>query len=102
MEKIAELKRAKLLALSLLLIAAAAFIFTLFLPQTFWVRGVKAIAEAAMVGALADWFPSLRCFAGSPFRLSRAIPRLSRAIKTVSATILASLCRRSFWTPSPW
>lgn len=52
MEKKAELKRAKLLALSLLLIAAAAFIFTLFLPQTFWVRGVKAIAEAAMVGGL--------------------------------------------------
>ena len=46
MEKIAELKRAKLLALSLLLVAAAAFITTLFLPQTFWVRGVKAIAEA--------------------------------------------------------
>jgi len=39
MEKIAELKRAKLLALSLLLVAAAAFITTLFLPQTFWVRG---------------------------------------------------------------
>ena len=38
MEKIAELKRAKLLALSLLLVAAAAFITTLFLPQTFWVR----------------------------------------------------------------
>ncbi|NAG37645.1 DUF445 family protein, partial [Escherichia coli] len=52
MEKHTELKRAKLLALSLLLIAVAAFITTLFLPQTFWVRGVKAIAEAAMVGAL--------------------------------------------------
>jgi hypothetical protein len=39
MEKHTELKRAKLLALSLLLIAGAAFIATLFLPQTFWVRG---------------------------------------------------------------
>jgi uncharacterized membrane-anchored protein YjiN (DUF445 family) len=38
MEKHTELKRAKLLALSLLLIAGAAFIATLFLPQTFWVR----------------------------------------------------------------
>ena len=54
MEKITELKRAKLLALSLLLLATAAFIITLFLPQTFWVRGVEAITEAAMVGALAD------------------------------------------------
>ncbi len=32
-KKIVELKRAKLLALSLLLIAVAAFITTLFLPQ---------------------------------------------------------------------
>jgi uncharacterized membrane-anchored protein YjiN (DUF445 family) len=39
MEKIAELKRAKLLALSLLLVAAAAFIITLFFLQ----------ASAAMV-----------------------------------------------------
>ncbi len=52
MNKIAELKRAKRLALSLLLIAAVTFVTTLFLPPTFWVLGVKAIAEAAMVGAL--------------------------------------------------
>jgi uncharacterized membrane-anchored protein YjiN (DUF445 family) len=72
MDKIAELKRAKLLALSLLLIAAAAFITTLFLPQTFWVRGVKAIAEAAMVGALADWFAVVALFRRVP------IPFISR------------------------
>ena len=72
MEKIAELKRAKLLALSLLLVAAAAFITTLFLPQTFWVRGVKAIAEAAMVGALADWFAVVALFRRVP------IPFISR------------------------
>ena len=36
MEKLAELKRAKLLALSLLLIAAALFITTLLLPPTPW------------------------------------------------------------------
>ena len=70
--KIAELKRAKLLALSLLLIAAAAFVTTLFLPQTFWVRGVKAIAEAAMVGALADWFAVVALFRRVP------IPFISR------------------------
>ena len=70
--KIAELKRAKLLALSLLLIAVAAFITTLFLPQTFWVRGVKAIAEAAMVGALADWFAVVALFRRVP------IPFISR------------------------
>ncbi|WP_181934793.1 hypothetical protein [Klebsiella pneumoniae] len=37
MEKLAELKRAKLLALSLLLIAAAIFITTLALPPSPWV-----------------------------------------------------------------
>ncbi|PLL66080.1 DUF445 domain-containing protein, partial [Klebsiella quasipneumoniae] len=49
MEKLAELKRAKLLALSLLLIAAALFITTLLLPPTPWVSALKAISEAAMV-----------------------------------------------------
>ncbi len=101
MEKIAELKRAKLLALSLLLIAVAAFITTLFLPQTFWVRGVKAIAEAAMVGALADWFAVVALFRRVPIPLSRAIRRLFRAIRTVSAITSASSCRRSFSTRSP-
>ncbi len=52
----------KMLALSLLLIAAATFVVTLFLPPNFWVSGVKAIAEAAMVGALADWFAVVALF----------------------------------------
>lgn len=101
MEKHTELKRAKLLALSLLLIAVAAFITTLFLPQTFWVRGVKAIAEAAMVGALADWFAVVALFRRVPIPLSPAIRRLSRAIKTASATISASSCRKSFSIRNP-
>ena len=46
MNKLIELRRAKMLALSLLLIAAATFVVTLFLPPNFWVSGVKAIAEA--------------------------------------------------------
>lgn len=72
MNKIAELKRAKRLALSLLLIAAATFVTTLFLPPNFWVLGVKAIAEAAMVGALADWFAVVALFRRIP------IPFISR------------------------
>ncbi len=67
MEKLAELKRAKRLALSLLLMAAAIFITTLFLPPGFWVSGIKAIAEAAMVGALADWFAVVALFHRVPF-----------------------------------
>nr|WP_153880212.1 DUF445 domain-containing protein [Citrobacter freundii] len=72
MNKIAELKRAKRLALSLLLIAAATFVITLFLPPNFWVLGIKAIAEAAMVGALADWFAVVALFRRVP------IPFISR------------------------
>ena len=75
MNKLIELRRAKMLALSLLLIAAATFVVTLFLPPNFWVSGVKAIAEAAMVGALADWFAVVALFRRVP------IPIISRAGK---------------------
>ena len=72
MDKLAELTRARRLALSLLLAAAAIFVATLFLPPNFWVRGLKAIAEAAMVGALADWFAVTALFRRIP------IPFISR------------------------
>lgn len=72
MDKITELKRTKRLALLLLLVAAAIFIITLFLPANFWVSGVKAIAEAAMVGALADWFAVVALFRRVP------VPFISR------------------------
>ncbi|ERH65981.1 membrane protein [Pantoea dispersa EGD-AAK13] len=72
MDKYQQLKRSKRLALSLLLIAAATFVVTLFLPPTFWVLGLKAIAEAAMVGALADWFAVVALFRRVP------VPFISR------------------------
>ncbi|KGT89738.1 DUF445 domain-containing protein [Enterobacter cancerogenus] len=72
MDKYQQLKRSKRLALSLLLVAAAIFVVTLFLPPNFWVLGVKAIAEAAMVGALADWFAVVALFRRVP------VPFISR------------------------
>ena len=72
MDKQYELKRTKRLALLLLLLAAATFIVTLFLPPGFWVSGVKAITEAAMVGALADWFAVVALFRRVP------VPFISR------------------------
>ncbi|EJL91533.1 membrane protein [Pantoea sp. RIT-PI-b] len=72
MDKYQQLKRSKRLALSLLVIAAATFVVTLFLPPNFWVLGVKAIAEAAMVGALADWFAVVALFRRVP------VPFISR------------------------
>lgn len=72
MDKHYELKRMKRLALLLLLLAVATFFVTLFLPPGFWVSGVKAIAEAAMVGALADWFAVVALFRRVP------VPFISR------------------------
>ena len=102
MEKLAELKRAKLLALSLLLIAAAIFITTLALPPSPWVGALKAISEAAMVGALADWFAVVALFRRIPLPLSPAIRRLFRAIKTASPTTSAALSRKSSLIPRRW
>jgi uncharacterized membrane-anchored protein YjiN (DUF445 family) len=72
MDKEAELKQSKRLALSLLAVAAAVFVITSLLPHGFWIDGVRAIAEAAMVGALADWFAVVALFRKVP------IPFISR------------------------
>ncbi|PKB88702.1 hypothetical protein A8A01_18445 [Ewingella americana] len=66
MDKEHELRRSKRNALGLLLTAAALFVVTLFLPPNFWILGLKAIAEAAMVGALADWFAVVALFRRVP------------------------------------
>ncbi|MGU0171256.1 DUF445 family protein [Escherichia coli] len=103
MNKLIELRRAKMLALSLLLIAAATFVVTLFLPPNFWVSGVKAIAEAAMVGALADWFAVVALFRRVPIPIiSRHTAIIPRVIKTGLAKISASSCRKNFSIPSRW
>lgn len=79
MEKHIELKRAKRLALSLLLLAAMVFVATLFLPPSPWISACKAISEAAMVGALADWFAVVALFRRVPLpfisRHTAIIPR---------------------------
>ena len=102
MNKLIELRRAKMLALSLLLIAAATFVVTLFLPPNFWVSGVKAIAEAAMVGALADWFAVVALFRRVPIPIISRHTAISRVIKTGLAKISASSCRKNFSIPNRW
>jgi uncharacterized membrane-anchored protein YjiN (DUF445 family) len=72
MTKEEELKRSKRLALSLLVVAALVFVATSLAPRGFWVDGVRAVAEAAMVGALADWFAVVALFRKVP------IPFISR------------------------
>jgi uncharacterized membrane-anchored protein YjiN (DUF445 family) len=51
-----ELRRMKGLALGLLLVAAAVFVASTVAGADGWLGYVQATAEAAMVGALADWF----------------------------------------------
>jgi uncharacterized membrane-anchored protein YjiN (DUF445 family) len=72
MTKEAELRQAKQLALMFFAGAAALFVLSLFLPQTWWTGLLKAFSEAAMVGALADWFAVVALFKRVP------IPVVSR------------------------
>lgn len=101
MNKLIELRRAKMLALSLL-IAAATFVVTLFLPPNFWVSGVKAIAEAAMVGALADWFAVVALFRRVPIpiisRHTAIIPRNKDRI----GENLGQFVQENFSIPNRW
>jgi uncharacterized membrane-anchored protein YjiN (DUF445 family) len=100
MEKIAELKRAKLLALSLL-IAVAIFITAATAANAVGQRA-KSHSEAAMVGALADWFAVVALFRRIPLPFIRGIRRLFRAIRTESPIISAISCRKNFSIPRHW
>jgi len=52
----AALQRAKRQALGLLLLVTGVFIVSSVLPRSLWMDAIQAMVEAAMVGALADWF----------------------------------------------
>jgi uncharacterized membrane-anchored protein YjiN (DUF445 family) len=56
MDPAIALQRAERRALSFLLVALVIFIATLFMPPHFVTGWIRAAAEAAMVGGLADWF----------------------------------------------
>ncbi len=60
MDKKAELQKNKWLAMGILVFMAVVFIITTILLKKgyseFWLTCVRAFSEAAMVGALADWF----------------------------------------------
>ena len=66
--RIRDLRRMKLVALSLLVGAAIVFVWASLDGREGWVGYVKAFAEAAMVGALADWFAVTALFR-HPLRL---------------------------------
>ena len=73
------LRRSKRFALALLLLVTAVFVAPVLAPRGLWVDGTKAVAEAAMVGALADWFAVRALFHRVPIpfmaRHTAIIPR---------------------------
>ncbi|RTZ38878.1 DUF445 family protein [Candidimonas sp. SYP-B2681] len=99
MNKETELKRAKRTALCMLLGAAIVFVITIFSPRSFWMDGLKAISEAAMVGALADWFAVVALFRRVPIpfvsRHTAIIPRNKDKI----AENLATFVKEKFLHP---
>lgn len=84
MDNTSGLKKTKRLALCLLMLASIIFLVTLFLPQTLPVQAVKSVTEAAMVGALADWFAISALFHRIPLpfigRHTAIIPRNKQRI----------------------
>jgi len=66
MSKERELDRSKRLALGFFIGAALLFVLSFFLPPNWWTGLLKAFAEAAMVGALADWFAVVALFQRVP------------------------------------
>lgn len=78
-DQAAALQRAKRLALALLLAAALVFALTSWAPRSLAMDCLQAMAEAAMVGALADWFAVRALFRRVPIpfiaRHTAIIPR---------------------------
>ncbi|HEX5689216.1 MAG TPA: DUF445 family protein, partial [Roseiflexaceae bacterium] len=82
--RLAELRRMKMLATGLLVAVALVFVVALLLERQYsWVGFVRAFAEAAMVGALADWFAVTALFRhplGLPIPHTAIIPRRKDSI----------------------
>lgn len=93
-----DLVRAQRLALGLLLLFVALFVASSLAPRSLWTDGLKAVAEAAMVGALADWFAVVALFRkplGLPIPHTAVIP----ANKDRIGENLAAFVRDKFLDP---
>ena len=97
-DKEAELRRMQYLALGCLALAMVVFIATLFMPSTFATRLIKAGAEAAMVGGLADWFAVVALFR-HPLGLRIPHTAIIPQSKNRIATNLADFVREKFLNP---
>ncbi|KQW99810.1 hypothetical protein ASC94_31015 [Massilia sp. Root418] len=100
MNKELELKKSKRTALLFLAAAALVFMVTAFLPRSFAVDCVKAVSEAAMVGALADWFAVVALFRKVPIPLISAHTNIIPNNKDRIAENLARFVQEKFLDPA--
>jgi uncharacterized membrane-anchored protein YjiN (DUF445 family) len=95
-----QLKQARRLATGLLILMTCVFIGSrLFQSKTPWLIHVAAFAEAAMVGALADWFAVTALFRaplGLPIPHTAIIPRNKDRI----GASIANFLEHNFLTPA--
>jgi uncharacterized membrane-anchored protein YjiN (DUF445 family) len=96
MSKERELDRSKRLALGFFIGAALLFALSFFLPQNWWTGLLKAFAEAAMVGALADWFAVVALFRRVPIPVVSQHTNIIPNNKAKIADNLALFVREKF------
>lgn len=96
MTKERELDRSKRLALGFFIGAALLFVLSFFLPQHWWTGLLKAFAEAAMVGALADWFAVVALFRRVPIPVVSAHTNIIPNNKVKIADNLALFVHEKF------
>lgn len=101
-EQLRRLRRSRALATGLLAVAAAVFAATLAVPHpaaaAAWLPPLRAVAEAALVGGLADWFAVVALFRrplGLPIPHTAILP----ANKDRIGEGLARFLERHFLTP---
>jgi uncharacterized membrane-anchored protein YjiN (DUF445 family) len=91
-----ELRASKRLALAFFAGAALLFVISLFLPPDWWSGLLKAFAEAAMVGALADWFAVVALFRRIPIPIVSRHTEIIPANKARIADNLAAFVHEKF------
>jgi uncharacterized membrane-anchored protein YjiN (DUF445 family) len=99
MDKTLALRRAKLLALAWLMGAALVFIAACLAPRMVWSDLLRAMAEAAMVGALADWFAVSALFRRIPIPLLSSHTAVIARNKDRIADNLAVFVEEKFLNP---
>jgi uncharacterized membrane-anchored protein YjiN (DUF445 family) len=91
-----ELRASKRLALAFFAGATLLFVISLFLPPNWWSGLLKAFAEAAMVGALADWFAVVALFRRIPIPIVSRHTEIIPANKARIADNLAAFVHEKF------